>query len=174
MNIISIDPSKSATGICIKHENKIISDVIGTKGLSEEKAYVIIAKRIEEIIKKYNIQVALIEGYAWSKNVNRSFSIMAEVKGIILNELYKKNVKVITVPIKTWQMLCKGILPKKKEGHKKYLDYVKVNYKKEFNTVDQADAYLILNCMYLIWNGLIKTNEHIRLQKQMQAIGEVF
>ena len=173
MNIISIDSSKVSTGLYIKLKDKAFSMCIDTHGMTDKEAYIFIQGKMQNIIEKYKIEVAFIEDYPFNTKNSRSVTVLAEIKGIIMAELYKRNVYVIKVPIPTWQGLCKGVLPKK-SAKKKYLEHVEKYYNKKFKTTDEADAYMIIIVMYLIYKGLTKTDGHVKLQKKMRALGKLF
>lgn len=171
MNIISIDPSKANTGVYMKWYDREHFYTINTSKLkTEAEKYQKIWNEIYLNCQAYDMKMAFIEDYAYSGH--RSMTSLAEVKGIILFALYNNNIPVIKVTPSTWQALCKLDLPKTK--NKEYVNQVNQFYKKDFKTSDECDAYMMLVSMCYIWKGVIKTDSHLKLQKKMKAIGEIF
>jgi Holliday junction resolvasome RuvABC endonuclease subunit len=175
MNIVSIDSAKANIGIfIISEKTKIeISTTISTttKKTNAEK-YLHIKKSIEKLCQENNIEVAFIEDYTYSIKRSQAVTSLAEVKGIILVTLYEFKIPVIKVNPQTWKAMAKLSLPEKK--NKEYIKVVNNFYKKEFKTSDECDAYMMLLSMYYIYQGVVKTDGHLILQKKMKAIGNIF
>lgn len=171
MNIISIDPSKANTGIYIKtNKDEYFCTISTKKQKTEAEKYKMIYETFYYNCKTHGIKMAFIEDYAYSGH--RSMTSLAEVKGIILLALYNNNIPVIKVAPSTWQALCKLDLPRTK--NKEYVNQVNQFYKKDFKTSDECDAYMMLVSMCYIWKGAVKTDSHLKLQKKMKGIGQIF
>jgi Holliday junction resolvasome RuvABC endonuclease subunit len=173
MNIISIDSSKSNTGIYIKSKHEHYTTICTTKLKTEKEKYIFIHDEFRKLCEKHQIEIAFLEDYAFSRFGNSSsVSSSGEVKGIIMYILYSLSIPVIKVSPTTWKMLSRLALPKKK--NKKYVADVNTFYRKTFSTPDECDAYMMLLSMFYIWQGLIKTDSHLKYKKQMSNIGDIF
>lgn len=174
MNIISIDPSLSSTGVYIKLDKEGISrSIVTTKLKTESEKYNYIYDELKKLILEYDIKVCFIEDYAFNYKNSRSITRLAEVKGIITFLMYRYNIDVLKVPIMTWKSLA-HFIPADNKASKGYTKKINKYYKKEFQTSDECDAYLILVAMYYIYKGVCKVDSHLILQRKLKAMGELF
>ena len=101
MNIISIDPSLYSTGIYLKTNNKEKSLTIKNKKSTHfNNKLKNIYEQILNILKEFNIDFGVFEGYAFSQN---KLSQIAEVKGVIRLAFSQVKKRVIEMPINTWK-----------------------------------------------------------------------
>jgi len=152
MNLIAFDPSLRKIGIYIQ---------IGDKDKSKRYEYHSKIPRLEVLTKiyrdmailinqlnsKYNIEIGIVEGYAFSKN-SQSITPQAEVGGIVRALLGDCEIPVIEVAPLTWKagMLGgKNVRLKKatKEEQRIYLATVQRKHNRSFNTTDEADAWMM-------------------------------
>lgn len=172
---ISIDPSKNSTGILIATDDYHQSFTMIIDEKDDESVYFVkIANAIKNIIKQHKIEAAIIEDYAFSRSTHRSFTILAEIKGIILLELYKQNLKVIKIGISSWKTFSKiyETNKKSKKGKANYINQAFLNYGLKFNSTDEVDAYLMLNACHKIFNGLGRTDSQLKLYEEVKYIWE--
>lgn len=173
MNIISIDSAKAHIGIYIKTNKEYHETITTTKLNNDNEKYQHIYIRITDLCLDNKIEVAFLEDYPFSIGNSRSITALAEVKGIILLALYNQNIKIIKVNPSTWQAMVKLELPKKQKA-KVYIEAVNKFYNKSFESTDECDAYMMLISMYYIYKGVVKTDSHLKLQKKMMAVGDIF
>ena len=152
MNLISFDPSLRKIGIYIQ---------IGDKNKSKRYEYHSRIPRLEVLVKiyrdmatlinqlngKYNIDVGIVEGYAFSKN-SQSITPQAEVGGIVRALLGNCEIPVIEVAPLTWKSVMlgsKNVRLKKgtKEQQRIYLATVRRIHKISFDSTDEADAWMM-------------------------------
>jgi hypothetical protein len=171
MNIISIDPSLTSTGIFINKGRKNLT-ISTAKLKSEKEKYNYIRECFEVIIDENKIGLCLMEDYGYS---TQRMKTQAEVKGIILSIMYKNDIPVMKIPINTWKSLI-DYLPDEKDKKKKkpYMQKINEHYKKEFKSTDECDAYLIMRACYLAYQGACKIESHLLLQRKLKAMGELF
>jgi Holliday junction resolvasome RuvABC endonuclease subunit len=143
MNIISIDPSKSSTGIyktfkgafqsyCIKNKQKV----------SQADALKVIADKLVEEFRAVNYTFGMIEGYGINSKNKYSITVIPEIVGVIRLMFRLYDIPLITVPVQTWKRIT-GIKVDKKKFKGKYLEVVNRKYNMDFSTTDEADAFLI-------------------------------
>ncbi len=150
MNIISIDFSKVSTGIYAKYKKVEASEVIKIKPKTTQKEtlrilYANFYKRL--IDKKYDF--GLIEGYAFNPKNRRGLIPMSEIGGVIRLAFSQTQTPLVTIHVQIWKMLIQININKNKQK-KKYIAAIKTKYDKSFDTVDQADAFLIYQAARII------------------------
>ena len=141
MNIIAIDPSKKCTGVFLKIDGKEESLSI-THGIKVVQRDVLlnIYYMFTKLLKENEFGMGFIEGY-WLVHP-RGMTIEPEIVGVIRLVFALAGIPLITVPIATWKSIVKiGVDKKKKPAE--YLRVINHRYMKQFELVDEADAYLI-------------------------------
>lgn len=167
-NLISIDPSKNSIGIFVKQ--KTGKEMIGTiknEFKTERQLFLNIENRLTGFLDFYNISVCLIEDYAFHIKNTRSLTSLAEMKGLIKFFILKRNIKIINVPISTWKHFSK-IKVKKAQSKKSkvaYIDQAKSIYKKDFNSTDEVDAFLMYYSLMMIKKGILHSNTDLKLKE---------
>jgi len=169
-NIISIDPSKNSIGIYVRQE--IGEEMIGTivnDFKTERESILNIENKLAEYLDLYNISICLIEDYPYHMKNSKSLTILAEIKGLIKFLVLKRNIKIIYIPISIWKSFSK-ITEKKKDTKKaknNYINQAKLNYKKDFKSTDEVDAFLMFYTVCMLKKGIIKSNSQLNLRKQI-------
>lgn len=171
-NTISIDPSLRSTGIFIKTDKEERLFTIDNNLKSEQDCFCNIDAYIRAIIEKYQIELVLIEDYAYGYKNSTSITPLAEVKGIIKLIAYDLNIDIILIPIQCWKAFSK-ITEKRKDTKKAQLNYIsqaKQFYGRDFKSTDEVDAFLIYFSVRQILNGIIKTDSHKKLYNEYLKI----
>ena len=160
MNVISIDPSKSKTGVFTRIDKVESSFVITNKAkTTHSEALIKIYSEFSRILDSGVYDFGIIENPKHS-----SFSVyIFEIVGIIKLAFAQHGIPLIPVYVMTWKTLTMKDISKK-ESTKEYLKIVKKKYDREFKNTDEADAFLIYQAVKQIAK---KTN---RLTKGMQKI----
>ena len=156
MKIIGLDLSLTHTGIVILNNGIVeLFKTIIPKKLRGVKRLYYIRRRIVQYLLINKPDIAVIEGYAYSPNAGRSFSI-GELGGVIKLLLYKQKISYLIVAPTTLKKFTtgKGNSPKSKMEKAVYK-----NWNVEFNTEHEIDAFaLAMLGTYLNNQRLIKTN----------------
>lgn len=152
MNLIAFDPGLRQIGIYIQ---------IGDKDKSKRYEYHYKIPRLEVLTKiyrdmavlinqlnsKYNIDVGIIEGYAFMTN-SKAITPMAEVGGIIRALLGDCEIPIIEVAPLIWKSDMLGsqnirLKKKTKDQQRIYLATVQRRHSKYFDSTDEADAWMM-------------------------------
>lgn len=171
MNIISIDFGKRRTGIFLRANGKEESLKICNKPkASMEEALVCIYDSFKTILELYHFDIGFIEGYAI--NMAHAFGVipLAEVAGVIKLVFKQYGVSLVTIPVQTWKFLTVGQIDKHKQEDQ-YREAVRLKYDREFDTVDQIDAFLIYEAAKAIGQRTKRLSDSMRkLKNQMIEI----
>jgi len=164
--IISIDPSLKSTGIYIKSGNASFSMAI--KGNKHKRDSVLnIRTWIRKYINDFPITTAIVEDYAYAIQNSRSITTLAEVKGVILSELYARNINIIIMPIQTWKTVMGVPSMKKNADYVKYFKKIYALNDKYFKTADEIDAYLMYLCTIKLEKWAV-TETQIKIQEKIK------
>jgi Holliday junction resolvasome RuvABC endonuclease subunit len=171
-NTISIDSSLNGTGLYL-HDKSGGSESLTIKPKGDRKKKMLtINESISNAIDVYDIELMIIEDYAFNVKKTRSFTILAEVQGIIKMHAYRRDIIVLEVPIFCWKTFFSN-LPKK-ENKKEYAKFISRRAKKEFKTTDEADAYLLFQTVKNVSKGMIWSEGHKNLIKKINEIGGIW
>lgn len=129
-----------------------------------------IHERIESFISDKKIELVLIEDYRYNVSGTKSITRMAEVKGAILSAIDWPDVSVINIPIATWKSISAKGWSELKDNKQEYLKKIKEVYGRVFDTVDEADAFLMYVAMLKIKNGYTPTPAAERLLKDLAEV----
>lgn len=160
VKILAIDPSLSCSGYAI-YDNSIFkeSGIIPTKIKNTscnmcniERLYEI-KDRIKDFILKYKgFDYLIIEGYSFTKHSQAS-SGLHELGGILKLLAYEYNIKIVIVAPNLARKYLNNN-PEYKSGKDFGLtvkevthNLIEEKYNKDFDTSDEADAYLFCNIM---------------------------
>lgn len=140
LDIITIDPSKICTGYYINttDETGVIKNKTKT---GNEDVLINIYYRMEDIVEQRNFDLAVIEGYSFNPVNPVAASVLMEIGGVIKLVFADHNIPVISIPPQSWRSKTIGKIKKSSKG--KYIQAVKEKYGREFETTDEADAYMI-------------------------------
>ena len=147
MDIAAFDPSLSATGVWI--EKQQVSHLITTdKRQSRFERLGHIHQAVVRLLKEARPEVVAVEGYAFGISNSRSITVQAEVGGIIRSVAQVLGCHVIEVPTASWKSKVMGRdMIRAKKGTKVeralYLGFVKQISGRQFNSCDEADAWMI-------------------------------
>jgi Holliday junction resolvasome RuvABC endonuclease subunit len=94
MNILSIDASLTATGVCLPTGETF---VIETKKLRGAERLDFILKSVMDTIVHHGIELAIIEGYSFGSQGRAVFQI-GELGGVIRLALYQEGIPCVEVP----------------------------------------------------------------------------
>ena len=176
MTIMTIDPGKRKTGIFIIGEKLVWYDLIDNRKLKTEKEiYNNTNDRIDFLIEVFEIDIIIIEDYAFSLASSRQL-YSAEIKGMLKNIIYKydRKIKIIKMPIGTWKSyMVKDILRirnLKKRWIVPYKEAVKKTYGWDFKSEDVCDAYFMAKAIMLIKMGVIKSKAAQNIYNELKAV----
>lgn len=149
MNYIGLDLSLTNSGYMVASEVKLESHgVIKTRKRGIERLQYIY-EEISDLIKCYSNCIIAIEGYAFSPNQGRSFSL-GELGGIIKLLLYQNKIKYYVVAPTTLKKFATG------SGRAQKSDIAKEVYKRwgaEFKTEHEVDAFVLAKIAYYLSTG---------------------
>jgi len=173
--MISIDPGKYRTGIFYKSTTLEKSFCIkNRKPLADEYALVNIHDMLNVMVNELyadgeEINFAIIEGYGVNLKKRNSMLFMGEVIGVIRLTLTLHDIPIITMPIQTWKHYCR--IESKKSLIRKYLDEVYQKFNMEFDTTDEADAYMMYRALVNISKKTKSLSEtDIKIKDQLRKI----
>lgn len=171
MNIISIDPGKGNLGIFLKVGKDEKSILIHQKPkTTQAEAMVNIYNTLNDIFCRNSIHCAFMEDYSLNFSYPNSLIKFCEIVGIIKLALKLKNIPCILIHSGTWKSLT-GIKIKKREHKKQYLQAIKTKYGKHFESIDNADAYLIYKAAQILSKKTdFLTDEQMRIRKEMKNV----
>ena len=147
IRVIGIDPSLTATGICVTDETKkvILSEEINTRAGDQARIPLILGK-LSEIYKKYDVSFVAIEGFAFSAQ-GRSVFDLGELSGCIK---YMLKVPMVVIPPTVVKKFATG----KGNCHKDLiLLEVFKRFGENFDTSNKADAYVLAVIGFCYFNG---------------------
>lgn len=140
MNILAVDPSLRSTGMFFIEDGAFNSDVIQLKGDRLEVMGKMLLRFANEA---KGFDLLIIEDYAFGGK-DRSVTVQAEIGGIIRACFAARGKPIIEVPISTWKAHAGIKLPKDGPLWKSnYLNAVAEKFKLRYQTVDEADAFLL-------------------------------
>ena len=144
MNVISIDQSKTSTGVYCRVDKKDYFYRVRTKqGMCTGEALQSIENQLSLILGINTFDFAIMEGYAYG---SPTVTISAEVGGVIKLVLSKFGINdVIQIAPGSWKKHTIGTV--KKSPVKPYLQAVNDKYKLFFDNTDEADAYMMYQAM---------------------------
>lgn len=156
---LGLDLSLSNTGIAvITPEGKVLTTLISTKPvdfITKEARISHIASSILTILHKHEIKYITFEGYAFNMKKGRSNNLtdLAELKGVILNQIHLQFPDIVHITVTTQQMkkyvtgqglikAPKGVKVTEASKFKKQvvLDAINNLYNLEVTSFDEADA----------------------------------
>lgn len=172
MNIIAIDPGKSSLGYCVKEGNEYISGSIVAKDKDTDNIiFARITKQLKILKDKYNIRIVFHEDYAYKKfGKSRSGTHMAEILGAIKSAFSDEYQEIIFIPVNSasWKAYFYELkLPENKT--KKYKRIVEENFKREFKTCDEADAFMIMAALIYISRGMVRTDGQMKIKNAVKT-----
>lgn len=180
MNLIAFDPGLRQIGIYIQ---------IGDKDKSKRyeyhhkiprlevltKIYRDMAALINQLNSKYNIDMGIIEGYAFVQN-SKAITPMAEVGGIIRALLGDCEIPIIEVAPLIWKSDMLGsqnirLKKKTKDQQRIYLATVWQRHGKCFKSTDEADAWMMAQLIKKICDDEAGDSDGIRnIRNQLKNI----
>ena len=149
--IMGIDPALCHTGIVILNEKGKIENnyVIKSKLMGVDRIREIV-KKIREIINIFDVKHIVIEGYSYGSTWNmKSILELAELVGSIKVLCHKIGLKPVIVAPST---LKKFITGKGNTKKNQVLKFVYKNYKLDFSSDDEADAFGLAMIGYMLQN----------------------
>ncbi len=140
MNVISIDQSKTSTGVYCRVFKKDFFYRVRTKyGISQGEALTSIFIQLSTILEMNTFDFAIMEGYAYG---SPTVTISAEVGGVIKLALSRHKINdVLQIAPGSWKKHTIGTV--KKSPIKPYLQAVSDKFKLFFDNTDEADAYMM-------------------------------
>ncbi len=144
MNVISIDQSKTSTGVYCRVFKKNFFYRVRTKhGISTGEALDSIFIQLSTILEINSFDFAIMEGYAYgSPTVTKS----AEVGGVIKLALARYKIHdILTIAPKSWKKHTIGSISK--SPITPYLQAVFDKYDLYFKNTDEADAFLMFQAL---------------------------
>ncbi len=178
MNIISIDFSKTSTGIytCTGEGEENSYRIVNPASTPQEVCLSNVFKNITMLLENEadGYDIGLIEGYGYNPKNRNGLQAMAEIAGVIKLAFIEHLTPLVTMPIQTWKSLTIGKKIKKKGNEKAYLKNVLDKYIKEFATTDEADAYLFYRAAVELFNTpklLTEAQQNVK-EKIYKIIGD--
>jgi Holliday junction resolvasome RuvABC endonuclease subunit len=173
MTIMTIDPGKRKTGIFIFGNGfKRPYLIDNRKAETEKEIYRNTADKLEKLIDIFQVQIVVIEDYAYSRPGSRQL-YGAEIKGIIKNITYKfdRDIKIIIMPIALWKRYVPkdiiAIRNRKKRWISDYKKAVKEYTGFDFKTEDMADAYWMAVAVKGIMRGIVYSVAGGKIRSQL-------
>jgi Holliday junction resolvasome RuvABC endonuclease subunit len=171
VNIIAIDFSKVRTGIFIKNEGVESASSITNKAWAKQETVLVkLYNEFTSILNNKKIDIGFIEGYAFNPK-NRSGMIpMSEYGGIIKLVFALAGIPLVVIPVQTWKSIIK-IKMNKNKNPDKYLKIIADKFGREFQNIDEADAFLIYKTARLIAKGGFRLSESaVKIRKNLKKI----
>ncbi len=170
MNIISIDPSKYSIGLFYKVDGEEFSDLIQSKrSETNEQIFCKVYNRISLLLSCNKFHFGLIEGYGFNPKNKSGMTTLAEICGIIKLVFARNEIPLIVIPVQVWKKYTIGKVDKKKKD--KYLELINNKYDKDFETTDEADAYLFYVTAKIICKTItIMSDAATYIKRSLQAI----
>lgn len=162
MNAISVDPGIRSTGLFLFRDGKGRAQSILRADAGSWGHLVDLRGRLLRYAK--GIDVAFVEGYPYGLPAGQA-AYAIEAGGVAREVCAELGLPLVVVEIATWKALTIGNLPKSSKAQRElYLDTVETKYGRQFDTVDQADAYLIYRAALRLWEegGGGATGDRIR------------
>jgi len=141
MKIISIDPSKYSTGIYTRINGVESSFTVTNEKKSSSEEVLINIYNIFSKLLTVNYKLGLIEGYGFNPKNKHGITTMTEIVGVIKLTFAQANIPLVVIPIQIWKKYTIGRIDKKQV--KDYMRAIHFKYEREFETTDEADAFLI-------------------------------
>jgi len=146
--IISIDPSVKGTGIFTIVNAIEVSKTIKNENVDFPSSLINIHYGMEFILQENRFDLCLIEEpYPM---LNRGQDQLLRIAGVIECSIARYLIPVVRVPVQTWKSITGMNEINKKKDPEKYKKLAKEKYGKEFETLDELDAYLIYVCSQLL------------------------
>lgn len=147
MNVISLDPSLRSFGVYAVRDGIEFSEV---KQIPKDFDHLETLGEILSWLSRVSAKpwdLCLVEGYAMGAT-GSAVTVQAEIGGIVRGLFMARKVPVIEVPPQVWKATTGVRLKKGTAMHKSdYANAIKTLYGKTFATTDQADAFLIYQCV---------------------------
>lgn len=169
------DPSLTATGVWIDNESRSV--VIRTgKDKSRIERLAQIHERVTCLLSETRPALVVCEGYAFGVQNSKSMTVQAEVGGIIRSLASVLGAQVFEVAPIQWKSAVMGKdMIRAKKGTKLermlYLGFVKALSNIEFETCDEADAWMIgAYIKRVLENKVRRTDAALRLYKELSVL----
>lgn len=136
LRILGIDPSLTSTGIAVLWGGRLRTWTIGMDAGNPMKRLVYFRDELTEIVERYGIRAAIIEGYSFGSRFTRSHAA-GELGGVIRLVLHDMGVHTVSTPPKTMKQAISG------DGNadkKKIMLSLKQNMGLQLTQPDEADA----------------------------------
>lgn len=169
MNIISIDYGKYKSGIFMIVDGQEKSyKIINKQGCSDSLAFYNIYDQLNDILMQNDIDYALIEKCTLNRVNAKSITLMPAIMGILKLTFQIFGIPVIdSINASMWKSLTVGKIDKKS---KLYRDKVKEKYGKEFEIIDQIDAFLIYKASREILKRKTLTTAQRKVKEQLLEV----
>lgn len=172
VDVISVDPGLNQTGVFMVIDKKPISARFerihqGGRYASLGQLFFWLRQQVE--YQRPNLpRLAFVEDYPYHMKSSASLTICAEAGGVVRAALGSMGISVVAVNPSTWKRLTIGDRPKdNKDDQANYLAAVHHKYGLTFETVDEADAYLIYRAAQLIYQGEGGDGKQVKLVRSM-------
>lgn len=158
--ILALDASSKSTGYaCYDNDNKLVYGVITASSTSLEKRISIMRDGILDLVKKYNINIIILEEVR-PDNINLNVTkALTWLQGCIAVALYEfnKKIEIKFIGPSSWRAILgiQGFRIKREEQKKKDIEYANKEYNLTLNSSqdDEADALCILKASPQILNA---------------------
>lgn len=171
MNVLSFDPGLRKIGVYAKIGSLDRTDLLLIPAKvprldALDKIYRFVLAYIRKAQRVRLIHVGIVEGYAFSKH-SSSTTTMAEVGGIIRVLLTMHKIPVIELSPIVWKSIIlgkagirmkKGTVPQCSA----YLAKAESIFKRRFSSTDEADAFMMAECLQRIYLGEVYEGEGVR------------
>jgi Holliday junction resolvasome RuvABC endonuclease subunit len=146
---VGIDPSLTSTGLARREMQQVVTQAVTTT--SEEPWYIRV-RRIRDNTLAFigDDKVVYMEDYAYGSKFSRE--LLGELGGVIREGIEGNGIKIIKIPPTKVKMFAtgRGAAPSCPVGQAKstwkkkwMMEEVKKNFKQEFDTDDETDAFVI-------------------------------
>ena len=175
MKIVAFDPSLSSTGVWVDRTGQSYSIRTDAK----ESRFDRLAKlyrSVGKILSKERPEIVAVENYAYGITNSKSITAQAEVGGIIRALARVMGAQVVEVATAQWKNMVLGSgaggSKKTKADRALYIGMVKAITGKQFETTDEADAYMIAEYVKRVMNGEAKTEAARSIKRVLEKSGE--
>lgn len=139
--VLGIDLATKTTGLCFYRDNIYKTNIIKSNSIDTNKRSYEIVKQIVDIIKKYKVEVVIIENLYLGLNSN-VLILLSQIRGMLIYHIEELGIETHLVMPNLWKHhfnLSIGRTESKKEA----IDIFEKVFKRKAISDDEADAYLL-------------------------------
>jgi Holliday junction resolvasome RuvABC endonuclease subunit len=180
---MAIDPSLTRTGVCVlgEGEERLLYAFRTSPEEGRFDRVVSIYDRCRAVMEKHRgrgSMVGVVEGLAMSKGASSSFSVLAELQGVLKLMYLQGGVPFVVAQQSWWKSSVmgkdlRGLEKRSREGREAYLERVRKRWGLALPNTDVADAFLMALAVRRVIEGkALPTGgaENVRLELERQGV----